>query len=146
MSRRLTDQYNGGASMTHAVILSVLCVILVMVATACTPTTQTRLPIQYATMKLIERDTVTPQEVRAKVNWVRLMVDDGLTLPDLGQRVRDVMEYSKLPPSDRLLIDAILGDVAHRLDIGFDIPIGDDQKIAILEALDWIEQAAALYE
>ena len=141
MKRRISDR-------NHILMAACLVVAIgaILMVTACTPTTQTRLPIQYATMKLIERDTVTPQEVRTKVNWVRLMVDDGLTLPDLGQRVRDVLEYSKLPPSDRLLIDAILGDVAHRLDIGFDIPIGDDQKIAILEALDWIEQAAALYE
>lgn len=141
MKRRISDR-------NHILMATCLVVAIgaILMVTACTPTTQTRLPIQYATMKLIERDTVTPEEVQTRVNWVRLLVEDGLTLPQLGDRVRNVLGYAQLPPSDRLLVDAILGDVAHRLDIGFDIPIGDDQKIAILEALDWIEQAAALYE
>lgn len=141
MKRRISDR-------NHILMAACLVVAIgaILMVTACTPTTQTRLPIQYATMKLIERDTVTPEEVQTRVNWVRLLVEDGLTLPQLGDRVRNVLGYAQLPPSDRLLVDAILGDVAHRLDIGFDIPIGDDQKIAILEALDWIEQAAALYE
>lgn len=105
-----------------------------------------QLPVQYATMKLIERGAVTPGEVQTRVNRVRHLVDDGLTLTDLGERVRGVVGYTKLEPSDRLLVDAILGDVAHRLDIGFGVPIDDQQREAIHEALDWIEQAAALYQ
>lgn len=144
MDRRRNDLQPGGASMLHAVILSALCVIVVLAATACT-STQSNLPIQYATMKLIERDAVTPAEVQERVERVRGLVAGGGTLTDLGERVRDAIGYTKLAPSDRLLTDAILGDVAHRVDIGFDAPLGDAQRDAILEALDSIDRVAALY-
>lgn len=104
-----------------------------------------QLPVQYATMKLIERGTVTPAEVQERVDRVRGLVVDGITLSELGHRVRGAVGYTKLDPSDRLLVDAILGDVAHRLDIGFGVPIDDAHKDAILESLDWIEQAAGHY-
>lgn len=144
MDRRRNERDEFGASMLHAVILSVLAVIVVLAATACT-STQSNLPIQYATMKLIERDAVTPAEVQERVERVRGLVVGGGTLTDLGERVRNAIGYTKLAPSDRLLIDAILGDVAHRVDIGFDVPLGDAQRDAILEALDSIDRVAALY-
>lgn len=139
MKRRITDINTSAYLAVKTTLLAVAIVIL----WGCVSPPQ--LPIQYATMNLIERGAVTAEDVQARVNRVRHLVDDGLTLTELGERVRGVVGYTKLEPSDRLLVDAILGDVAHGLDIGFGVPIDDQQREAIHEALDWIEQAAAYY-
>lgn len=140
MKRRITDINTSAYLAVKVTLLAVAVAIL----WGCASPPQ--LPIQYATMKLIERGAVTAEDVQTRVNRVRHLVDDGLTLTELGERVRGVVGYTKLEPSDRLLVDAILGDVAHRLDIGFGAPLDDQHREAIHEALDWIEQAAALYE
>lgn len=107
--------------------------------------TVTPLTTQYATMKLIERGHVSAEEVTEGTAKVRTLVTGEGTLEALGSRVREVVGYSQMLPSDRLLVDAILGDIAHRLDIGFDSPITEAQREAILESLDSIDRVASLY-
>lgn len=143
MKRRITD-INPLSVMGFRALLLSLCALLMIAMHGCV--TAPQLPVQYATMKLIENGTADSDEVILQVERVRELITEGVTLADLGSRVRDVINYSRLPPSDRLLIDAILGDISHRLDIGFSVPISESHKDAILEALDWIDQAAALYQ
>ena len=139
MKRRITDRNIPALYVFRVAVLALAALLL----WGCVSYPQ--LPVQYATMKLIERGTVTPEEVQERVSRVRGLVVDGITLSELGQRVRGAIGYTKLDPSDRLLVDAILGDIAHRLDVGFESPIDDAHKDAILEALDWIDQAAGYY-
>lgn len=109
----------------------------------CTPTSS--LPAQYATIKLIERGTATSSQVLERTNRVRTLLDGSITLSYLGSRVRDEVGYSLLMPSDRLIIDAVLGDVAQVLAVRQDVPLSTETKISIIKILSDIDRAAVMY-
>lgn len=104
-----------------------------------------QLPTQYATLKLIERGAVTPAEVIERVERVRGLITEGAALVELGGQVREAIGYTSLAPSDRLLVDAILGDVSTRLSVPVDVPLSPEAIATLTQTLDWIEQAARLY-
>lgn len=142
MDRRSEDRNPAGDTMLHAVILSVLAIIVVLVATACTVTT---IAPTWVTMKLIEKEAVTAEEVVDHVARVRTLLDTGVTLAELGTEVRDRIGYQHMPPSDRLLVDALLADVADRIDISVAIPLGDEHIAAIHRVLDQISRYAVMH-
>ena len=142
MDRRRNDLQPGGASMLHAVILSVLAIIVVLAATACTVTT---IAPTWVTMKLIEKEAVTAEEVVDQVDRVRTLLDTGITLAELGTEVRERIGYQHMMPSDRLLVDALLADVADRININVALPLSDEHITAIHRVLDQISRYAVMY-
>lgn len=126
----------------HTLMLCLLTAVLVLSACVVSP----QLPYQYATLKLIERDTVTAEAVMDRVERVQALLDNEheLTVIDLDQQVKQIVGYSALPASDRLLIDALIGDLSHDLGISIDSPLTDEHRERLRQRLEWIAQAAAM--
>ena len=105
-----------------------------------------QLPLQYATLKLIERDAVTADAVIDRTERLQALIDADaeLTLVDLQSRAREIVGYDSLPPSDRLLIDALMGDVSYDLGVDVESSLSDEQRRNIAQRLEWIAQAAAM--
>jgi hypothetical protein len=125
-------------------LLPALALILTAILSGCATPGAPQLPVQFATLKLIENNNVSATEVIQRVALVRTVLDDTQTLAlgELGNHVRHLVGYHTLSPADRLLVDALLGDVHHRLAIGLDVPLSAQHRALILTVLDWIEQAA----
>lgn len=130
----------GGAC--SVVFGAILAAVLLLVATACTVTT---IAPTWVTMKLIEKEAVTADEVVDHVARVRTLLDTGITLAELGTEVRERIGYQHMMPSDRLLVDALLADVAERIDISVALPLGDDHIAAIHRVLDQISLYAGMH-
>lgn len=125
--------------MKYAVILSAALFVSGCVA-------QPQLPLQYATLRLIEKGEVQPETVIQKTDRIRdLMSTDGLTLSMMDQQVRDMLGYSDMLPSRRLIIDAMINDVTYGIGVDIDSPLSDANKLWIAERLNWIQAAAAMY-
>ncbi len=129
---------------THTVLLTILLSVLVLSACAASP----QLPYQYATLKLIERDTVTADSVMDRVERVQALLNSEheLSVIDIEAQIKHIVGYSALPASDRLLIDALMGDLSHDLGIGIDTPLTDEHRAHVRQRLEWIAQAAAMAE
>lgn len=106
-----------------------------------------QLPVQYATMKLIEEsDSINSEGVIAAVNRTRSLmeVDAELELGFLADNVRSSIDWQSLAPSDRLLINALISEIEAALDRRYDIEgqLPEDAKIRLSTLLDYIEEAA----
>lgn len=110
----------------------------------CATPAATVVPV-YATLKLIERGAVDPQEVIDRAALVEAIVTEGIELGALGDMVRQAVGYYSLQPSDRYLIDTIMGDVAHRLQLRYDVPLSTDHVEVIRTVLRAIQATAAAY-
>lgn len=107
----------------------------------------TKLPVQYATLKLIEQsDQIGPSDVISHVRRVRALTaqDTELSTADLVTQVLAGIDTDALEVSDRLLLMALVGYVADSL--GEVNLISSDHKLSLLTLLDWVEQAARLAE
>lgn len=130
----------GGAC--SVVFGAILAAVLLLAVTACTVTT---IAPTWVTMKLIEKEAVTADEVVDHVARVRTLLDTGVTLAELGTEVRERIGYQHMMPSDRLLVDALLADVAERIDISVALPLGDEHIAAIHRVLDQISLYAGMH-
>lgn len=142
MNRRLADRHPSDATLLRAAILSALCVIVVLAVTACTVTS---IAPTWVTMKLIENEAVTADEVVYHAERMRTLLDPGITLAELGTEVREQLGYQSMLPSDRLLVDALLADVVAQIDIDVSLPMGDAHIAAIHRVLDRISRYAGMY-
>ena len=126
----------------YTVMLCLLTAMLVLTACVVSP----QLPYQYATLKLIERDAVTADAVIDRVERVRTLLDNDheLSVIDLEAQIKSIVGYSALPASDRLLVDALMGDLSHDLGIDVDTPLTDEHRHHLRQRLEWIAQAAAM--
>lgn len=100
-----------------------------------------KLPVQYATMKVIESDDVTRADVMSQVERARevLSATQEVSITDLTGGI----DLSGLDAADRLLVSALLSQIeyaANEVDV-----IGDERRVRIETLLDWIEDAAAMY-
>jgi|SRR5690554_1439134 len=95
-----------------------------------------QLPVQYATLKLLEGEHVTQEAVLDRVERVRALLEGASVGTDA---IYDAIGWDSLAPSDRLLVSAILADID-------DVEVGgriDSERAR--QVLDWIEQAAWMY-
>lgn len=103
------------------------------------------LPVQYATLKLIEGSDITAEGVAAHVERVRTVISDNpsVSLSMLAQDARQAALIAGLDPADQLLLNYLLGLVEVSLE---DLNLLDEaQRLNALTVLDWVEQAALLY-
>lgn len=126
--------------MIRMVLIAVLAMALGFLA-GCASTGSSVVPV-YATMKLIERGAVDAQDVIERTARVEAVLAEGIQLGALGDVVRQATGYHDMLPSDRYLVDTILGDVAHRLQLEYDVPLSAEHVAAIRDVL-WTIQAAA---
>lgn len=103
----------------------------------------TKLPVQYATLKVIEdSDSITGQDVVERVEELRTLVEDNATISidRLVAEVRGPIDFDALAPSDRLLVEALISQIEYAArDIDL---VGEARQVKLLTLLDWVEQAA----
>lgn len=97
-----------------------------------------KLPVQYATLKVIESDEVTRADVLSHVERARnvLTATEEVSVTDLTATV----DLSGLDAADRLLVASLLSQIeyaANDVDV-----VGEARRVRLKTLLDWIEQAA----
>jgi hypothetical protein len=132
-------------------ITFVFLVFLVAVGCATLAEQDARLELatKYATLKVIEETDVTAEQVRERVEAIRLIVeaDTQVAVHNLAQQVRQSINWDKLDAADQLLLDAVLMEAELRLvEVVGDGLLDDQGKVAVGVLLDWIEEAAAIVE
>lgn len=122
----------------------VLILALVAVLSACVSSPQ--LPYAYATLKLIESERVTADAVIDRVDRIQdlLHAEHDVSVMDLEAQIKHIVGYSALPASDRLLIDALMGDMSFDLGVDIDSPLSDEHRHMLSQRLEWIAQAAMM--
>lgn len=124
-------------------LLSVI--ILSLFIAACsglqTGDTTSRLAVKYATLKVIENSSgVESYDVIDAVEKIRSVVNQDIKV-DVTEIVQS-LNLESLPPSDQLLVGALIGGIEIEL---YQAPLSEDERVAkLLTILSWIESAAIL--
>lgn len=104
-----------------------------------------QLPLQFATLRLIERGSVEAQDVIDKSQEIHqlILLSESVTLFSLDAKVRELVGYDNLEASSKLIVDVMVSDVTYGIDM--DVPITEAHRDLILERVQWIKSAAAMY-
>jgi hypothetical protein len=115
-----------------------------------TESVATKLVVQAATMKFIERGDAWPARaaaISAEVAQARVLVDfDGVTLADIQTAVIRRLQDQGLPPSDMVLAMAVVELASADLNtkIGEGV-LSPEQRVTVNTVLSWVDQAASFY-
>lgn len=116
-------------------------IILALLLTGCA-TTASVAPA-WLTLRLIERGTVTAEQVITTTERMQQMLAlDAVTLLELGAEIRSVIGYADMPASDRLLVDALLTDIANHAGHALELPVTPDAVERIRRVLVDIQRYA----
>lgn len=105
------------------------------------------LAVQYATMKVLERDDVTNSRVLELIGKAKVYVqtDDNVLVSKLVEAARMKLKYSSLSAADQILIEVILTRAQERIEAKLgDGALNEDQQVQLLTVLNWIAKAASL--
>lgn len=106
-----------------------------------------RVPVQYATLKVIEdSDSIAARDVLQHTERVRRVVvnDAEINVTKLVDNTIELIGIDSFEASDRLLLLILFNNIQQAvIDVRPDMPLGE-QKIRLLTLLDWIDQAARL--
>lgn len=128
------------------VFMTLLLPLLALVVTGCASSPELSLGYKYATLKLIENGTVESADVVDRAERIRSYVEQGpeLVFGLFVDTVKAEVGYNRLQASDRILIDALLGDAQLDLNVVNDSILTDAHRLAINQRLNWIIQAASM--
>lgn len=126
--------------------LIILPLLAMALTSGCASSPELGLGYKYATLKLIENETVTPSAVIERVERVGSLLENhqDMVFGYFLDQVKLEVGYAQLAPSDRLLVDAILGDAQLDLNVLHDSLLTDAHRLAINQRLGWIRDAAAM--
>lgn len=129
--------------------LFLVCLMLLMTGCAAVDLQESsaRVPVQYATLKVIEdSDSIAARDVLQHTERVRQVVvnDAEINVIQLVDNTIDLIDIDSFEASDRLLLLILFNNIQQAvIDVRPDMPLGE-QKIRLLTLLDWIDQAARL--
>lgn len=134
--------------------LFLLCLMLLMTGCAAVDLQESsaRVPVQYATLKVIEdSDSIAARDVLQHTERVRQVIVSHVAETNTEINVTRLVEETisrigldSLDASDRLLLMILFNNIEQAvIDVRPDMPLGE-QKIRLLTLLDWIDQAARL--
>lgn len=107
-----------------------------------------RLAVTYATAKIIDTNADRAARVLDLVEQGRAFIesDAEVSIDALYSGVMDRIEWQKIDPADRILIEEILKNARERLkdEIGIGL-LQPDERVKVVKVLDWIESAASRY-
>lgn len=111
------------------------------------PGTTESLAVNYlfskATTAVIDRGAVQPSQVIDAVEDARQYVETGDTVTVDALYSAAIERISGLDPADRVLVTAILDNAKARLETAIDSgELDGNDRVALLDALEWIEMAA----
>lgn len=118
-----------------------------------TGSASTKLVVQVATMKYIEREDLPAEraaraaEITRGVDAVSVMLDmEGVTVADLKAKALERIAAADLEASDKLALTALVDMINVELDeeVG-DGVISPDQRVTVNAVLSWVKQAASFY-
>jgi hypothetical protein len=132
--------------MFKRLVLLTLLPLFALAFAGCASSPELSLGYKYATIKLIENGTVQPTDVVDRAERIRGFVEQGqdIVFGLFVDKVKAEVGYNSLQASDRILIDALLGDAQLDLDVVSDSVLSDTHRLAINQRLDWIIQAASM--
>jgi hypothetical protein len=106
-----------------------------------------RVPVQYATLKVIEdSDSIAARDVLQHTERVRQVVvnDAEINISQLVDNTIDLIGIDSFEASDRLLLMILFNNIQQAvIDVRPDMPL-QEQRVRLLTLLDWIDQAARL--
>lgn len=126
-------------------------VCLMMLMTGCAAVdlqeSSARVPVQYATLKVIEdSDSIAARDVLQHTERVRQVVvnDAEINISQLVDNTIDLIGIDSFEASDRLLLMILFNNIQQAvIDVRPDMPL-QEQRVRLLTLLDWIDQAARL--
>lgn len=125
--------------------------LLALTISACSllpqPGTTESLAVNYlfskATTAVIDRGAVQPGDIIDAVEDARQYVETGDTVTVDALYAAAIERISDLDPADRVLVTAILDNAKARLETAIDSgELDGNDRVALLDALKWIEMAA----
>ncbi len=129
--------------------LFLVCLMLLMTGCAAVDLQESsaRVPVQYATLKVIEdSDSIAARDVLQHTERVRQVVvnDAEINVTQLVDNTINLIGIDSFEASDRMLLLILFNNIQQAvIDVRPDMPLGE-QKIRLLTLLDWIDQAARL--
>lgn len=129
--------------------LFLVCLMLLMTGCAAVDLQESsaRVPVQYATLKVIEdSDSIAARDVLQHTKRVRRVVvnDAEINVTQLVDNTIDLIGIDSFEASDRLLLLILFNNIQQAvIDVRPDMPL-QEQRVRLLTLLDWIDQAARL--
>jgi hypothetical protein len=106
---------------------------------------ESQLAVQYATLKVLERDGVDRAKLIELVEQARSYVsdEDSILVSSLTNGARERLQESNLSFADKMVINAILDTAQERLEarIGSSL-LSQDDRVKLIKVLDWIYDVA----
>ena len=114
-----------------------------------TNNTNTRLLIQYSVLKASEEsDAINRESILSVTERIKATLDDSersVTLAYISIDIKEHINYDSLMPSDRLLVDALMGNIESVIQARIEMPNGvidSEARENVLNIINIIEQAA----
>lgn len=107
----------------------------------------TKLAVQYATIKVIEKNPDKAPRIVEIAQFVRTNAgsETAATVALLETAVRAQIDWTKLDPADTILVDTLIVTVRDELIARLgDGPLAGDQLLVVAEVAGWIQDAALL--
>lgn len=127
-----------------ALILAVALALAGCVTTGTTGHAATKLTVQYATIKVLDKNPAYAARAAEIAGTVRKAASgEASTVDTLIALARAEIQWGELDAADSLLLNELLNFIAAELRqrVG-DGPIAGDKGLAVAEFASWIEQAA----
>jgi len=108
---------------------------------------QNQLAVQYATLKVLERNDVSNERVLELVAKAEVYLQEGdnVAVSSLVDAARERLDASLLSPADQMLIEVILSRAQERIEAKLgDGILASEQRLQLLTVLNWIEEAASI--
>jgi fructose-1-phosphate kinase PfkB-like protein len=106
---------------------------------------ESQLAVQYATLKVLERDGVDRAKLIELVEQARSYVsdEDSILVSSLANGARERLQESNLSFADKMDITAILDTAQERLEarIGSSL-LSQDDRVKLIKVQDWIYDVA----
>lgn len=102
-----------------------------------------RLPIQYATIKVIQdSEGITSSGVVRYVSHARALIDRDVQINAkyISAEIVDALQSEELSPADQFLAEQLILQIEIQLE---DLNLLDNSvRLSLLDILDWVEEAA----
>ena len=108
---------------------------------------QNQLAVQYATLKVLERNDVSNERVLELVAKAKTYVEtsENVAVAALVDEARVRLIASSISPADQLLIEVILSRAQERIEAKLgDGILAEEQRVQLFTVLTWIEEAASI--
>lgn len=108
-----------------------------------------KLAIGYATLKYIGEDVPRAKRVVTAVDRAEALLDRNIAVavPEIEKAVREQIDFSKLDPADRLLLNMLFDSVRVELEVRLGTgALNPEQLVKVRLVLGWVRDAAGFVQ